>query len=306
MRSTQVRVLAVIFAALTVFGSAAQADVWRNVALGMNLLDYNFDAQRNYLGNGWDVTATAVYSGQEYDFGFAELVLGSSASPTASNFTFGYTTRGLPKAEFSWNTGGKALPYTLEFNNGFQDFTTLNGSILVDVSTDVNILGFYDTRVQISNRAQGSTDGFLGNEDGDLSFDVGPIDLSGNIYVDALAAITQPLWSATNMENPFVKISQAATKTAAANATIDELRARIEAGEILSEEEMTTLVNSTLLSALLSGDASQGNLFQDLLTTMETKETTVSTRAVMGVPEPATALILLGAGGLLIVRRSRR
>jgi len=134
--------------------ASVQADVWRDVLVGFEAVGYQFSGEKYILGNGWDINANAVYTGQNFDFGFADLTLGSPASPVASNFSFGYTMRGIPSANFSWNTGGRALPYTFTVNNGFQDFTTIDGSILVDVSTDVNILGFYDTRIQISNRGQ--------------------------------------------------------------------------------------------------------------------------------------------------------
>lgn len=296
---------AVILAVLTFSTSAAQAEIWRDVFIGMSLFDYRVNGQRNFLGKGWDINAAAVYAGQEFDFGFAELTLGSPLSPTVSNISVGYTTRGIPKAEFSWNTGGRALPYTLEFNNGFQDFTTIDGSILVDVSTDINVLGFYDTRIQISNRANYSTDGFVANQSGNLNFDVGPIDLSGNIYADALAAVTAPFWAAAGKENPFTKFSERATKTAELNATIDELKARIAAGEILSDEEMARLVNSTLVAAILQGESSESGLFQGLPIPFD-KSAGTTTARLMVVPEPSSAFLLLGLGTLLVVRGRRR
>lgn len=305
MKSAQLRwVLALGFAVLTVGTSAVQAEVWQDVFIGMRLFDYQLNAQRNYLGDGWDLTSTAVYAGQEYDFGFGELTLGSAGSPVASTFSAGFTRRGIPKAEFSWSTGGRPLPYSLTINNGIQDLTTINGSILVDVDTDVNILGFYDTRVQISNRGSYVTEGFLADEEGSLAFDVGTINVSGNIYADALAVVTQPLWAAAGTENPFTKFTNQAAKTASVNATMDELRARIEAGEVLTDEEMATLVNSTLVSALLGGEMGDGKLLQGLF--LPTEKSVTEMRSIALAPEPTTALLLFGAGGLAVVRRSRR
>lgn len=294
------RILAVGAVVLAACTASVQAEVWRDVVRGMNLLDYNFDAERNYFGKGWDLSATAVYTGQQYDFGFAELSLGSGVS----RFDMGYTLRGIPKAEFSWTTGGTALPYTLSFNNGIQDFQTVSGSILIDVNTEVNMLGFYDTQIQISNRGTYGTDGFLADQEGDLAFDVGPIDVSGNVFADALAAVTQPFWTAANTENPFTKFSQTATKTAQATATVEELRARIEAGDILTDEEMAQLVNSTLVAAILKGDSVDSDLFKGL--SFPTKESASPLLVADIVPEPATALLVLGFGVLALPRRRPR
>lgn len=305
MRSTRFRwVLAVSFVALTASTSAVQAGMWGDVAMGMSLVDYRFDGGPNLLGRGFDIETQAIYAGQQYNFGFADLVLGSPVAPTASNISMGYTTRGLPRAEFAWNTGGTALPYTLRINNGIQDITT-DGSILIDVRTEVNVLGFYDTRVRISNRTESSTDGFLADESGNLDFDLGPIDISGNIYADALAAITQPLWLAAGTPNPFAKFSERATRTASVDATIEELRARVEAGEILSDDEMDMLINSTLLSAILGGVAGQGQLFSDFVSATE-KAPTNTLRVTSVVPEPATGFLVMGLGTLLIARPRRR
>ena len=296
--------LAAVLFAVIVPATTAQAGVWGDVARGFEAFGYQISGERNYLGNGWDVNLNTVYSGQNYNFGFAELTLGEGTA-VPSNISLGYSLRGIPSAQFSWNTGGVALPYTFKINNGIQDFSTLNGSVLIDVSTDINVLGFYDTKVQISNRAQYETDGFLAAATGDLNFDLGPINVSGNIYADALAAITQPFFTAAGTENPFAKFSSKAAKSAELDATIDQLRARIAAGEVLSDEEMSKLVNSTLLSAILTGDASQTQFLGELLGPSAKNSTTTEAtlRLVDVVPEPTTLLLLLGPTALLMRRR---
>jgi hypothetical protein len=295
MRSANLRCAFVIGIAASII-PAAQADIWRDVVVGMEAAGYQFSGNKNYLGKGWTIDANALYTGQKYNFGFADLTLGSNTNSVPSNFQVSYTTRGIPSANFTWNTGGEALPYTLRVNNGLQDFTTVNGSILVDVSTDINVLGFYDTRVQISNRGDYSTDGFAATDSGSLAFDVGPIDISGNIYADVLAAITQPLWTAAGTENPFAKFSEKAARSTALSS-LNDLRNRVNAGEILSDEDMATLVQGTVLSALFDGQQGQG-LFQGLLSS---KATTMRTMSV--IPEPSSALLILGLASALVARR---
>ncbi len=293
--------------AIVIPAAVAQAGVWREVAFGLDQFGYQFSGQRNYLGNGWDINLNAVYTGQDYNFGFADLKLGSSATPTLSTIQAGYTLRGIPQASFSWSTNGNALPYTLKINNGIQDFTTINGSMLADVSTDINVLGFYDTRIDISNRGSYSTEGFLGQSDGSLAFDVGPIDISGNIYADALAAITDPFFTAAGQENPFAKFSSRSVKEANLKSTIADLQARAQAGEILTDEEMATLVNSMLLSAIITGDSSDGNMFTGLVTPASLQLDDVRSGSNFGlVPEPGSLLLLGGMAMCVVPRRRRR
>jgi len=68
--------------------AAARADLQENLLIGLNLFDYQFNMQRNILGNGWDFTATAFYGGQTYHTGLADLTLSG-----ASSTIFGSTRR---------------------------------------------------------------------------------------------------------------------------------------------------------------------------------------------------------------------
>lgn len=292
---------AVTLAVIVIPATTVHAGPWGQVARGFEAFGYQFSGQRNILGDGWDVNLRTVYTGQNFNFGFGELTLGTPGVAVPSAISMGYTMRGIPSAKFSWNTGGVALPYTFKINTGIQDFTTINGSVLVDVSTDVNMLGFYDTRVQISNRGSYEVDG-LNNGTGSLAYDVGPINISGNIYVDILAGITQPFFAATNSENPFAK--SRAARTSSIDNTVAGLRARIEAGEILSDQEMGTLVNSALLSAIINGNSpGQSTLLKELLPTMPKEDFTEITMQREFSPEPTTALLLVG--GMLFAGRRK-
>lgn len=291
--------------ALMVPATAVHAGAWGDVARGFEAFGYRFSGQRNILGDGWNVNLNTVYTGQNYNFGFAQLQLGTPGVAVPSNISMGYTLRGIPSANFSWNTGGVPLPYTFTINNGFQEYTTFNGNFFADVSMDVNILGFYDTRVQISNRGLYETEGFFANDTGNLAYDIGPINISGNIYADILAAITQPFFAATNTENPFAKFSSRAVRTQSLDTTVAGLRARIEAGEVLTDEEMATLVNSALLSAIINGtNPGQSSLLKDLLPALPKDTSSDANLRVALVPEPASALLLM-AGGALLIRRRR-
>ncbi len=276
----------------------AKANFLGSVARGLSLFDFQFAGERNVLGDGYNVNAVASYNNRTFDFGPAELTLSG-----AVRLSGGYTTRGLPRFNFAATTLGTPLSYTLDFNNGIQEYTA-TGSVLVNIDTKINALGFYDQTFQISNRGTADISGFLLVDEESLDSDIGPIVISGNIYVDAIAALTEPFFTATGTTNPFVKITGKATKTAELNKTADDLRARLAAGESLSGDEMGVLVNNTIMAALLGGQPS-GNLFDGLLVPDGLlSENGTPAYDVTLLPEPSTLILLLGGAVTLLRRRT--
>ena len=280
---------------------AAHAGVFKDFAIGLSLFDVRLSGEHNLLGDGFTIRGDAFYNNRRFNFGLADLTLTGALRGSA-----GYTMRGLPAAEFTLDTGGSPLSYTFNFNSGIQDLTA-TGSVLVNINTDINALGFYDQSVQISNRGTFAIDGFGPSESGTLDFDVGPINVSGNILADTLAVLTEPFFAATGTVNPFEKFSSRATKAAELEKTSDELRARVIAGEVLSDQEIATLVNNTILAAVLGGEPSD-HLFDDLMLPPDLLDELQADRAIsdltlMETPEPATWLMMSLA--LLATRRRR-
>jgi len=306
MKSTRINwLVGMTLAATWVPVTTVQADLLPTVIRGMQLFDYQFSGEKNVLGDGWTLNANAFYNNRRFNMGVADLYLTGQV-----NSSVGYTLRGIPSAEFSLNTGGQPLAYSLIFNNGIQD-VTLSGGALVDIFTDINALGFYDMNFQISNRGEYTSDGFLCSDTGTLDYDMGPINVSGNIFADAVAALTQPLFTATGTENPFAKFSARATKAIEAENTANEIRSRIVAGEVVSDEEIAQLVNNTLVAAMLNGQPTD-NLFDDLIIpegllapeTLVTFQPVVAGGALQQTPEPFSAsLMMLPLAGLIYPRR---
>ena len=279
----------------------ALADLPKDLLLGLNLLDYRTGLKKNYLGKGWDFDATAFYSGQTYRFGWADLTLGAGQA-TSVQISAGYTLRGLPSARFSMSTNNP-LAYTLNANYGVQDLTAV-GSMLIDVDTTINALGFYDMTFHISNRGTFQTEGFAGQDQGTLDFDAGPIVVSGNIFADILAAITQPLFAAAGAENPFAKFSQKAVR--GLNADLD--LARLTALDAMSADQVGQAVNGLLVSAVL-GQEPGTDPWASLTMNAGLLETSTSQdlRAWnQTVPEPATLAMLALALAAGRPRRRRR
>lgn len=269
-----------------------QADLPEELLIGLNLLDYNTQVNKNYLGKGWDFDASAFYSGQTFRFGLADLTLGDT-SPSRVAISAGYTLRGLPQARFSMETASP-LSYTMKANYGVQDLTA-TGSILLDVDTTINALGFYDLTFHISNRGQFQTEGFAGADEGTLDFDAGPIIVSGNIYADVLAALTQPFFTAAGTENPFAKFSQKAVRGLPEGMDLNSITDLTMA----TGDQIGQAVNHSIISALLGQEPSKdllGKLIfpDDLQSAMVVPEVR-SLSLVQRVPEPATvALIAIG------------
>lgn len=286
-----------VLMALAAGVESARAELYRDVARGLALLDFQFAGERNVLGDGITVNAGASYNNRTFDFGLAQLNLTGSVSMSA-----GFTRRGLPGANFSLNSSG--LSYDFIINNGIQDMTA-SGQAVVDVSANINALGFYDKVIQISNRGTFDTDGSVGDNSGTLDFDVGPINVSGNLYADLLAAVTQPIFDAAGAENPFAKLSEQATKLVDATKSIDFLRAKAATGETLSEAEMAMLVNNTIIAAVLGGEPSE-ELLAQVLASQELGPTSATLTGPVTVPEPFILTPLTLAGAALLVQRRRR
>jgi hypothetical protein len=177
-----------------------------------------------------------------------------------------------------------------------------------------NKLGTYDITLQASNRTDVST---VSSPDGaglpDFDYDIGPINLTGNIYIDALAAITDPFFDRFGAVNPFAQIQSGLSGLDLNGSNIQDLIARLEAGQLLSDDELSKVVNNSILSTAL-GRQPSSDLFTDLvlpdgLLNPEPLDADPSVRlAAMAVPEPGmlALLTLAGAGFYLSPRRRRR
>lgn len=282
--------------------ATVQAGIWKDVALGLNLFDINISGERNLLGDGWTINANAVYNNREFDMGCADLTLNGILNASA-----GYTTRCCPKGKFSLNTGNTPLSYEFRIDTGAQNFYA-EGSVLINIDTSINMLGFYDQTLQISNRGVYGFEGWAINDEKSLDFDVGPIDVSGNIFLDILAALTEPFFNSMGQGNPFSKLSQMSAKSVQLLTESEALQARLAAGEQLTDQEIATMVNNSILAAFLGGrptgdwSATLAAIPQDLDSELGSRSmNTIESRAV---PEPiGLTLLAMGTGLCLHIRK---
>ncbi len=117
-----------------------------------------------------------------FDLGAVELELNGSISSTLS-----YTRRGLLIGSADINTNN--LNYALRFQTGGQD-AVLSGTLNGLQNIEINQFGFYDASLNLSNTdATLTLDGAIAEGTRDADFDLGPINIRGNIYLDALVGL---------------------------------------------------------------------------------------------------------------------
>jgi hypothetical protein len=140
-----------------------------------------------------------------------------------------------------------------------------------------------------------------------LDFDIGPIDVSGHVVLDAIAALVQTIGP------PAVAVPPRIGSGAAQKDKLDEIVARLEAGEPVTDEEIAFLVQEMVVTAFAEdplGVATEGLPAEitglDGLT-LELSDATELGPAgndnVSNIPEPGTlGLLAMLAGGLAAFR----
>ena len=319
---------AAVLLAATVMGTASQRvmadDFWVTAAHGLQYLGWVPASQtvpygagdlgvfRNTIGDGWTAFTTRRLTDWEIYGGAA----GFEFSPINSNVSLDTSLQvrksPIPTARLRVATDvtgtdqAAPLAYNFWINTGLQD-VRLEGTGSLEIQADINALGFYDIDAFISNRGTLEFDGFIYTDESTADFDVGPISLSGNIYADALAAVTAPFFSSTSTANPLAVFSGRA-KLQDQIKRRDELVARLDAGQPLTDDEMSEILTTSLLETVFGGAGSDllDMTRQALKSAAKGQSDGISAATPGVVPEPASLggwLVLTGAAGL---RRRRR
>lgn len=221
------------------------------------------------------------------DLGGYELQLNGAMQATA-----GFTRRGFLVGNYDFAANN--LGYRLSDKTGLQDYE-LSGVLNVNQSVEVNQFGFYTLRMNVSNSNSTLTqDGVIIRNSEDISFDVGPINVEGNIYFDALLAVlgavgvdTSQL-AALSPKSPIDRIA-------------DELQAQFQNAARVAGVSLTADGNSVVLNDSGRGQAA---LFVGPQPLNAATPTTVGGE-VSYLPEPGT-LLLVGLGGVLFGAARRR
>jgi len=320
---------AAVLLAAAVMGATGQRimadDFWVTAARGLQYLGWVPASQtvpygagdlgvfRNAIGDGWTAFTTRRLTDWEIYGGVAGFEFSPVNNQAVSLDTVLEVRKSLiPTARLRVATDatgtGQAAPLAYNFwvNTGLQD-VRLEGTGSLEIQADINALGFYDVDAFISNRGILEFDGFIYADESTADFDVGPISLSGNIYADALAAITAPFFSSTSTANPLAVFSGRA-KLQDQIKRRDELVARLDAGQPLTDDEMSEILTTSLLETVFGGGGSDllEMTRQALKSAAKGKSSAISATTPSVIPEPASLsgwLVLAGAAGL---RRRRR
>lgn len=181
-----------------------RADTGERLAAAAEFAGFDLFGNRNPLSGGIDFLATNEFDPTvPFNFGAWNVALDGPVNLDVS--TGG---RLLSQFDASFTIGGSGasastpLEYSYTIDTGPQTIQ-INGSVLADVDFSLNRLGYYDLKVVASGRETRTADGVV---TGTNDFDAGPITLSGNLYLDALAVLTDPMFDRAGQENFFLKI----------------------------------------------------------------------------------------------------
>ncbi len=306
MRRSRILLVAALLA--SPLASPARAGMFEGVLDTLRFAGFAVDSTHFELTNTSVATVASVLQGNTIDLGDFDFAL---AGPVSAVVETG--GRRIPEIGLTLSTGlfnlnpnrvvtvgpPQPLLYTLNFDSGTND-TTVSGNLLFDLRAKINTFGSYDLQFQTSNRETTTIDGrFEDFPIGDADFDIGPIDIEGNIFADILATLTDPFFDAAGLENIFAEFSGRTFREQESLKTIDGLRAKIDAGGTLSGDELATVAAMQFMSNILGDELpSLSFLERGLL------ESGQALDGVNSVPEPTSGL-LLAAGSLALLRRRR-
>jgi len=179
------------------------------------------------------------------------------------------------------------IQYNIDANNGFES-SNLSGQIIFDSKGSMNILGFYDMRVIASNTGQLTTDGVGEDRNQDVNFDIGPVNVSGNVWVDTALAVADLIG-----EQVFGIPPDDFNPGLARERNPDEISAAIAAGQAVSGPELAALLDAHMADP-------------EGVPLPENPNSPLAAAATPIVPEPGTLLFLATGLAAWTLPASRR
>jgi hypothetical protein len=274
--------------------ATARADLWKNVAIGLDYAGFNFRGQTNPLSGGAAFGVNQQFIGTPLDFGSASMVL---QGPVSMEFATG--GRGLSTLDLSFQTAlsnanaPEPLAYSVVLDAGGQE-TNVFGTVYLDSDFSINGFGFYDLRLEYSSRQTIAGQGRFDNDTQTNDFDIGPIDISGNIFADLLAMIFEPLFG--DNASPFDSFSGRAQL-----AKLMDVSDPLRTGRNLS--------NDSFDPVFIPSDGrplAERFLGSDFAWPSDANIVTSDADPDVAIPEPSTLILMALGASLTVSRRLRR
>ncbi|RJP32828.1 MAG: hypothetical protein C4547_13055 [Phycisphaerales bacterium] len=246
----------------------------------------------NPLSGGIDFRTFTTFQGNTLDFGPFDLTLQGPLSVQFS--TGGRGIRGYDVA-FSTATSSASAPsplnYVFNVDSGNQQ-ATISGSLLLDGALSINELGFYDLRLNVSSRQTTDSTGLFADGTRQDDFDIGPIDVSGNIYADILAAVFDPIFDQAGVPNLFSDFSGREKLQDAILAQTQVVAADLQPTSPLRVAEVGSRLFSDAAAGAVRSNAS--------------RVATAGGQPRVVIPAPPTLALLLVSVPLILSRRAWR
>ncbi len=267
---------------------------------------------KHLFGDGYNLQTTRNLSDVELYGGIVNLDLqGLNNSTVWLNTDMGFRTWGIPNAKIRLATenatkGGQVVPvqYELTVFGGLQNIT-VSGFGSMEAELNANLFGFYTLDAYLNNRGELTMTG-VDNSTQKLDYDLGPIKVSGNFFVDFLVAVSAPFFNNAGISNPLATFSGLA-KMQGQIKRKDDLLARLDAGQTLTDDEMSEIITTSLLESAFGADGS-GLLTaaRRSLESISGQESAAMVNSLPGfVPEPFSAVCWLAGSGLVALARRR-
>lgn len=263
----------------------------------MNAFNTNYQWAYDPIERGHTIRFDGFWDNRTYNFGFSEITLSGNG-----NATFGYGLRGIPHLD--WQIQTNNLQYEIQTKNGIEDLR-LQGVIGGFTKGNVNLIGFYTMTLDYGNRGQLIRDGQQ-VETIDTSFDLGPINIRGNLVVDAVAALAKAAGADTSRIDSIVNKGLVTGK---AVDLAESAKIKLAAGKLITHEELAAMTQLSVLGSTMGRDLLNdptGSLLELAQQNIDPNSPTSDGLSVGLVPEPATLTLLAGSALALFARRRAR
>lgn len=326
MKSRHVLSAAIALSVVATAGSTAHAQLGRKLLQGITYplsptlgqsangpqADQNIFRQRflrNYFGDGYGYEFTRTFGPDSYgdlnQFDFGTLLNASFQGAVHNRIEI--NRRVMPQIKIQMDTSGSPLLYNISSAPGGQTFT-FSGSIVSNVTASIDALGFYNLQVSATNTGTSRLEGYVVTDQQSTDFDIGPINVTGNIYIDLAASLLQAIAN-TPLASSAVDVPSNATgreKNADGTPiTIDPTG--------LTDQQMAEMLGHALIQAMFSQALS--DLTHNELLTLQSALGLTPEDAQKGLdaagyanayaPEPST-IALLAAPAILVMFRRRK